>query len=302
MTSHADLYRLEPDRPEVASPVLVTAPDGWIDAGLGGGGAMAALLEGMDTSLVARFDTDALLDHRARRPVARITDGVYVDVLWPQIELRAGRDADGHDILVLVGPEPDHSWKAFAAAVGDLAQQLGVRMLVALSAFPAPVPHTRPSRLVATATSAEQAERVGVVRGSLDVPGGVVIALQQEFATLDIPALALWARVPHYAASMPYPEASVALIEGLGELAGLTLDSAGLREAADATRQRLDELTANSVEHLSLVRQLEAQVDADAAGGDGEPEGDDGGPGWSNLPSGDDLAAEVERFLRDQGE
>src|SRR5205823_13609122 len=97
----------------------------------------------------------------------------------PQIELRAGRDGEGHDILVLVGPEPDHSWRAFARAVGELAQQLGVRLFVAMGAFPAPVPHTRSSNLVATATSAELAAQVGVVKGSLDVPGGIVVALQQ---------------------------------------------------------------------------------------------------------------------------
>lgn len=302
MNADAELYRLERDRPEVDAPVLVTAPDGWIDAGLGGSGAMAALLERMDTTLVARFDTDALLDHRARRPVARITDGVYADVLWPQIELRAGKDAGGNDVLVLVGPEPDHSWRAFARAVGHLARQLGVRLMVAMSAFPAPVPHTRPSGLVATATSAELAEKVGIVRGSLDVPAGVVVALQQRFAELEIPALALWARVPHYAASMPYPEASAVLLEGLGTYAGLTVDSADLRKAAELVGRRLDELTANSVEHSSLVRRLEEQMDAEGAQGNGEPDGEKGAAGWADLPSGDDLAAEVERFLREQGE
>lgn len=298
----ADLYRLEPDLPELVTPVLVTAPDGWIDAGLGGGGAIAALIERMDTTLVASFDIDALLDHRARRPVARITDGVYTDVLWPQIELRAGKDAEGHDVLVLVGPEPDHSWRAYARAVGELARQLGVRMLVAMGAFPAPVPHTRSLGLVATATTSELARRIGVVQGSLDVPGGIVVALQQRFSDLEIPAVALWARVPHYAAAMPYPEASAQLLEGFGEVAGITVDSTALREAADLARQRLDDLTANSVEHRTLVRQLEAQLDAEAARGEGEPEPDAREPGWSNLPSGEDLAAEVERFLRDQGQ
>jgi len=296
----ADLYRLAPDRPAVESPVLVTAPDGWIDAGLGGGGAMAALLGDTETTLVASFDTDALLDHRARRPVARIADGVYTDVLWPQIELRAGKDGEGHDILVLVGPEPDHSWRSFARAVGELAEQLGVRLLVAMGAFPAPVPHTRSSSLVATATTAELAAQVGVVTGTLDVPAGIVVALQQRFADVDIPALALWARVPHYAAAMPYPEASAQLLEGLAEFGGIVVDSAQLREAAVLVRQRLDELTANSVEHMTLVRQLEAQVDAAEREGNGERQEAD--PGWSSMPTGDDLAAEVERFLRDQGE
>ena len=291
--SGEDLYQLEPDRPEMGSPVLVMAPEGWIDAGLGGGAAMAALLSEISTELVARFDSDALLDHRSRRPVARIVDGVYNDVLWPEIQLRGGKDAEGNDVLVLAGPEPDHQWRAFADAVGSLARQLDVRLLVGMGAFPAPVPHTRAGKVVATATSAELANQVGVVRGNLDVPAGIIVAIQRRFAEIGIPALALWAQVPHYAAGLPYPDASVQLLENLAKVSGITVNTASLREAAEATRQRLEELTANSIEHLTLVRQLEAQVDADRP--------DDLVPGgMGNLPSGEELAAEVERFLRDQ--
>ena len=290
-----ELYQLVPDRPEMVSPVLVMAPEGWIDAGLGGGAAIAALLSEMSTELVATFDSDGLLDHRARRPVARIVDGVYADVLWPEIQLRGGRDAEGNDVLVLAGPEPDHRWRAFAEAVGSLAQELDVRLLVGMGAFPAPVPHTRAGKIVATATSAELANQVGVVRGNLDVPAGIVVAIQRRFADLGIPALALWAQVPHYTAALPYPEASVQLLETLARVSGITVNTASLREAADATRQRLDELTANSIEHLTLVRQLEAQVDAD-------PPDELVPGGLSNIPSGEELAAEVERFLREQSE
>src|SRR5919108_1385083 len=105
------LYQLAPDRPPIESPVLVMSPEGWIDAGLGGSGAVAVLLAALDTQLVATFDTDTLLDHRARRPVARIADGVYQDVVWPEIELRGGKSEGGKDVLVLVGPEPDHLWR-----------------------------------------------------------------------------------------------------------------------------------------------------------------------------------------------
>ena len=287
------LYELRSDRPSLSSPVLIMAPEGWIDAGLGGGAAMAALVSQIDTELVATFDTDGLLDHRARRPVARIVDGVYEDVLWPEIELRAGKDAEGHDVLLLVGPEPDHMWRGFAAAVGELAQTLGVRLLVGMGAFPAPVPHTRPAKVVATATSAELANQVGVVKASLDVPAGIIVAVERRFADIGIPALALWARVPHYAAGMPYPEASVLLLQSLMEVAGITVDISVLEEAAAATRERLDTLTANSIEHSALVRQLEAQADAEASS--------DITGGFGNV-SGDDLAAEVEKFLREQSD
>jgi hypothetical protein len=265
------------------------APEGWIDAGLGGGAALGTLLSAIETTVVANFDIDELLDHRARRPTARITDGVYEDLLWPEIELRAGHDADGNGVLVLAGPEPDHQWRAYAAALAEVAQLFDVRMLVGMGAFPAPVPHTRPSSLAATATDAELANRVGVVSGTLEVPAGVLVAIERQFAEAGIPAIGLWARVPHYAAAMPYPAASLLLLEGLADVAGITVDTTALREAADVTRERLDELIANSAEHSALVRQLEDRADAEA---EPTPEG------WGDMPSGEDLVAEVERFLQ----
>lgn len=290
------LYRLHQEPPTLDSPVLVMAPEGWIDAGLGGGAAMAALLAGVPTEPVATFDSDILLDHRARRPVARIVDGVYEELLWPEIQLRAGKDAAGHDLLALVGPEPDNQWRAFAAAVGELAVEMGVRLAVGMGAFPAPVPHTRPVPLAATATTAELAARVGVVPGSLEVPAGVIMAIHRHLGDLGLPAIALWARVPHYAAGMPYPAASLLLLEGLAEVAGITVDLGELRESAAAVADRLGSLVANSMEHRALVAQLEAQVDAAAAEKEAAVPGD-----WGTVPSGDDLAAEVERYLRDQG-
>ena len=277
------------ERPELDRPVLVMAPEGWIDAGLGGGGALGTLLTAIETTVVANFDIDELLDHRARRPTARITDGVYEDLMWPEIELRAGHDASGNAVLLLVGPEPDHQWRAYAAALAEVAQLFDVRMLVGMGAFPAPVPHTRPLSLAATATDAELANRVGVVSGTLEVPAGVLVAVERRFADAGIPAIGLWARVPHYAAAMPYPEASLLLLQGLADIVGITVDTTPLREAADATRERLDELIANSAEHSALVRQLEARADAEA---EPTPEG------WGDLPSGDELAAEFERFLQ----
>ncbi len=281
-------------RPVLDQPVLVMAPEGWIDAGLGGATALEALLAGLDTEVIATFDADDLLDHRARRPTARIVDGVYDDLVWPEIEVRAAQDAEGHDLLLLVGPEPDHRWRAYAEAVGDLATSFGVRLLVGLGAFPAPVPHTRPATLAATATSADLARSVGVVDGTLEVPAGVLVAVERRFAEIGIPAVGLWARVPHYAAAMPYPAASLLLLDGLAKVSGVVVDPGDLDDAAEATRQRLDDLTANSAEHSALVRQLEARSDAEADGGLAAG-------GWENLPTADELGAEVERFLEGEG-
>ncbi|MGQ0744590.1 MAG: proteasome assembly chaperone family protein [Acidimicrobiales bacterium] len=289
----SDLYHLEEDIPRLDRPVMVAAPEGWIDAGLGGGGALATLLSGIETYPVATFNSEELIDYRARRPTSIISDGVYTDLEWPQIELLGGSDSEGNHLLILVGPEPDQRWLGFSQAVGDLAEHFGVRLLVGLGAFPAPVPHTRPAPLVASASSAELAEMVGVVKAEVRVPAGIHAALARRFAVSDIPAIGIWARVPHYAANAPYPPASLMLLEGLNRVAGIAIDTTELAQAADETRQRLDELTANSPQHQVLVAQLEAQSDAEAQ---------DDGRGWDGkLPSGDELAAELEQFLRGQG-
>jgi proteasome assembly chaperone (PAC2) family protein len=283
-----DLYDLL-QRPSLDEPLMIVTLEGWVDAGLGAAAALAALLGTVPTEVVANFDVDSLLDHRARRPVVRIVDGVNSGLMWPEIQMRSGRTEGGRDILFLVGPEPDHQWRAFCTAVTELAGAFGVELVVGLGAFPAPVPHTRPTRLVATATSTELAHRVGFIPGTIDVPAGVQAALERRFADLGVPAVGLWARVPHYAAAMPFPEASVVLLEGLEALTGVRADATELRAAAQSTRKRLDELVANSEEHATLVRQLEAAVDAETDR-----------PLGSALPSGDELAAELERFLREE--
>lgn len=295
------MYELR-SRPELDSPVLVMAPEGWIDAGLGGAGAVGAMLVALETEVVASFDVDRLLDHRSRRPMSHMLDGVYTDLVWPSLDVLAAHDAEGNAMLILAGPEPDHEWRGFADAIGELAEMFGVRLAVGLGAFPAGVPHTRTTRLAATATTAELANTLGVVSGEVQVPAGVVAAIERRLNQLEIPTIAIWARVPHYAAAMPYPPASLQLLDGLATVAGIKVASPELAEAAAATRAHLDELAANSIQHATLIRQLEAQVDADPAEGGGDP--DSAGQaeateaGWGILPTGDELAAEVERFLK----
>jgi predicted ATP-grasp superfamily ATP-dependent carboligase len=283
------LYEVHGSPPELTEPVLVLGMDGWVDAGYGEAGAVSALLTSIDTELLASFDDDGLLDHRSRRPVMHLVDGVNTGITWPAIQLRYGQSPNGRHLLVLVGPEPDLRWRAFSTAVVELAGDLGTQLVVGLGAFPAPVPHTRPLRLAATATTAELASRIGFVGGSIDVPAGIHAVLERSFADVAIPCVGVWARVPHYVAAMPYPEASAALLEKLAELTGVEVDAEGLHRAAAVTRERIDELIANSEEHASMVRQLEAQHDAEV--------GLSGfGPG--PLPSGEEMAAELERFLR----
>ena len=275
--------------PELKEPVLVICLEGWIDAGLGANLAIGALLSTITTEVLATFDTEYFIDQRARRPIVRICDGVTTELTWPEIQLRYGRDGDGADMIFLVGPEPDFHWSDFVDVVTDAAGRFDVRMVIGLGAFPAPTPHTRPVRIIGTApeASAHLLPLVGSVSGELEVPAGISSALELGFAEVDMDIITLWARVPHYVASMPYPQAAAALIDALSRISGLTLDASPLRASADEARLRVDELITNNPEHRSMVQQLEVAAD--------ESEGTSLG---EDLPSGDELAAELERFLR----
>jgi proteasome assembly chaperone (PAC2) family protein len=276
--------------PIVHEPVLVISLEGWVDAGLGSTTAIASLLGQGRTEPIVTFNGEHFLDQRARRPVSRIVNGVTTELTWPRTIVRQGADEAGRDMLFLVGPEPDFHWRAFTDAVVGLARSWRVRMVVGLGAFPAPAPHTRPVRLAATAPqqSAQLIEQVGIVQGELEVPAGVLAALELAFGAAGTPCVSLWARVPHYVAAMPFPDASAALIDGLAGVAGLTLDSSALRRAADNARRQVDQLISDNAEHQAMVQKLEESIDASEGNAMGVEE----------VPSGDEIAAELERFLR----
>jgi hypothetical protein len=276
------------EEPSLDSPVLLVALEGWIDAGFAAVNAMATILTGLDTRTVVSFDADELLDHRARRPVLHLVDGVNESLSWPGIELRAGKCGFGTDVLLLVGAEPDHSWRAFTEAVIDLAQRFGTRMIIAFGAYPAAVPHTRPTVLSVTASDEEVAGRWPFVRGTLDVPAGVQAAIERSAGDAGLPAIGLWAQVPHYTSAMAYPEASRALLQAAQHVAGgLLLPLGTLDEEAEEARSRLDEIIAGNDEHARMVAALEHEADSAS--------------GTTRIPSGDELAAELERYLREQG-
>jgi hypothetical protein len=273
-----------------SSPVLVVALDGWVDAGLAGATAMTSLLEAVETRPYAVFDSEELLDQRARRPQLKIVDGINEELDWPQVILRVGADRLGSGLALLAGPEPDMRWRSFSDAVAELAAALEVRLMVGFGGFPAGAPHTRPVKLAATASDGQLAQQIGFVSGTIEVPAGIQAAIERACSKKGIPSIGLWARVPHYVAAMPFPAASLALLDGLAGLSGLVIDSDVLAEAAEAARRKVDELIAQSGEHQAMVRQLEQQIDEL----EGSPMPFDDGP----VPSGDEIAAELERYLR----
>jgi hypothetical protein len=280
-------YQLH-EQPVLDAPVLLVALEGWIDAGFAAVNAMATVLAGLETHPVASFDADELLDHRARRPVLHLVEGVNTSLSWPGIELRTAKCGMGKDLLLLVGAEPDHSWRAFTGAVIDLAQRFGTRLVVGFGAYPAAVPHTRPTLMSVTASDEELAGRWPFLRGTLDVPAGVQAAIERAAGDAGMPAIGLWAQVPHYTSAMAYPAASRAILNAAETVAEIDLPSGSLDEEAEEARSRLDQIISANEEHARMVAALEHEADS-TTGGTG------------SIPSGDELAAELERFLREQG-
>lgn len=279
--------------PMLHEPVLVVMLTGWIDAAGAAAAAAEALSEECETSPIVRFDDDTFIDYRARRPIMELRDGINTDLVWSTIELRAGRSTSGRDVLVLTGAEPDMAWRRFAQDVSTLAVELGVTKMIGFGAYPFAAPHTRPARLSCTSPSTDVLESVTFTRSSVDVPAGMAAYLEHAMHAARIPALGIWVQVPHYVAAMPYPAASVALLDGFTEVTGIEVAANGLRAAIGPQRQRIDATIADNPEHVAMLRQLEELHDATA---DGEMSAT---PGFE-MRSGDELADEIQRFLREQ--
>jgi hypothetical protein len=279
----------------LVDPVLIVVLTGWIDAGGSAAAAMEAIHDDADASPVAEFDDDLYVDYRARRPTMELRDGLNTVLHWERITVATGCDRTGRDLVLLSGPEPDMAWHRFTRAVGELAHELGVRRMAHLGSYPFAVPHTRPARLSVSTPSQDVLARVPFLRSSIDVPAGVAASLEHEMHDRGIPSLGIWAQVPHYISSMSYPAASVALLDGLREAVEVVIDAAALRGEVMIQGRRLDALVAGNEEHRRMIGQLEQLYDAS----DDEVEVAGQGPSLEML-SGDELAAEVEEFLRDQ--
>lgn len=275
--------------PALCRPVLLVALDGFVDAGAVASTAGMFLRHRWQSEVVATFDADALIDFRARRPSAVVDSGRIRRLDWPQIELCAATVDGPHDVLLLLGPEPDMRWVEFSRTVARTCADLGVESVIALGAYPAAVPHTRPISIVRAANVVagdlipEAAEIAGY-----NGPVGASTALQVLLGEIGIPAVGLWAEVPHYIAGSPAPGAALALVQTVAAAVGVEVDTQELQAAAKLHARQVDQAVAEHPEALEMISALEAHVDA---GGDIE-----------RLPSGEALAAEIERFLRSQQE
>jgi hypothetical protein len=274
------LYELDGPLPHLDAPIVVAAFDGWVDAG----SAATAVLEllGQDGSLVARFDPDQLFDYRSRRPTLTIRNGRLDSLEWPEVTLRAARFG-GRDLLILTGAEPDDRWHRLAEETVELLGRLGVAGWISLGAIPAAVAHTRPVPILGTA-SRDGLLKGGVLPGPaglLRVPSAALSMLEIAVSESGVPAVGYFAQIPHYV-SGPYALASLELIRSLERHLDVTLPHGDLEEESRQLRQRLDAATAADETTRAYVERLESMVDE------------------SRQPAGDDLIAEIERFLRDR--
>jgi len=288
-----DAYEWLVDDAMLHEPVLLVMLTGWIDAAGAAAAAAETVVQECATTPIVRFDDDTFIDYRARRPVMELRDGVNTDLVWSTTELRAGRSTSGRDVLVLVGPEPDMAWRRFGRAIAEISTNLGVTKMVAFGAYPFATPHTRGSRLSCTSPSTDVLASVTFARSTVDVPAGMASALEHALHAQRIPALGIWVQVPHYVAGLPYPAASVALLDGFAEFTGIEIAAADLRAAIAPQRHRIDATIEQNPDHVAMLHQLEELYDASI---DGEVTS---GPSLE-MQSGDDLAAEIQDFLRDQ--
>ncbi|HEU5215322.1 MAG TPA: PAC2 family protein [Gaiellaceae bacterium] len=274
-------------RPELRSPVLVAAFRGWNDGGQGASLAGGYLAKQWGAESFAEIESENFYDFQAVRPQVSLEDGLTRKLEWPaNTFLHApipGLDRDG---VILLGVEPNLRWKTYSGLVLELTQELGVELVVTLGSLLADVPHTRPAPVSAAASDPALVEELGVEPSRYEGPTGIVGILLDACRQEGLPSVSLWAAVPHYVSLAPSPRAALALCRRLGELVGTEIDVAELEQAAEEYTEQVTEAVASDAETAAYVEELERRVDLMEAA--------------EELPSGESLAAELTRFLRER--
>ncbi len=287
----AELYEVTTGVDVPESPVLVVALEGFVDAGNAARLAVAAMREEREPRTLARFDVDQLIDYRSRRPPLLFDTDRWASYTPPQLEVVALRDSGDGEYLLLSGPEPDTQWERFSAAVGQLVERFGVRLVINLTAIPMAVPHTRPIGVTVHGTRPELTEGHEAWFTATEVPGSAVGLMEFRLGEAGHDAMGFAVHVPHYLARAEYPQAARVLVDHVGLAAELFLPTGSLSTAAERAEEEIAEQVAASDEVRQVVEALERQYDTVAAG-----RGSGGGLA-GEIPSADELAAEVEKFL-----
>jgi proteasome assembly chaperone (PAC2) family protein len=274
-------------RPELRNPVLICSFRGWNDGGQGASLAGSFLARAWGAEKFAEIDAEQFFDFQSTRPHVSLVDGDVRRIDWPTNTFHEARPGRGsRDIVLLLGTEPNLRWKTFTGLVSGLARDLGVELLITLGSLLADVPHTRPAPVTASASDARLVSELGVQPSRYEGPTGIVGVLHDACRNVGIPSVSLWAAVPHYVSLTPSPRAAKALSDRLATLLDIPLDTSELEAASETYMEQVSEAVAADEETAAYVDELEHRVD------EIEPE--------AEIPSGDALAAELTRFLRER--
>jgi proteasome assembly chaperone (PAC2) family protein len=280
-------------RPDgLRAPALVCAFKGWNDAGESASSALSFMGASLDATRFATVDPEEFVDFQATRPEVRLVDGLSREIEWPEWEVYEARIPRApRDLVLLSGPEPSMRWRTFSEIVVELAEALGVQLVVSLGALLADVPHSRPVSVTGMASDLGLIERMDLQAPSYEGPTGITGVLHAACADAGLPSCSLWAAVPHYVAVVPNPKGALAILRRLETLVGVTVDASSLEEAASDYERQVSRAVEMDPEVQAFVERLEKAADEE-----------EGSPDPSQLPSGDVLAREFQRFLRQRGD
>src|ERR671932_1516594 len=279
-------------RPKLERPALISAFTGWNDAAEAASVALATLRDAWEARRFGAFDAEEFFDYQTTRPQIKLVEGVTRRVEWPENSLSATvsslQAAGGRGLIFLSGPEPNLRWRAFSGAVIEVAKELGVEVVVTLGALLADVPHSRPVGVAANSQDPALVENLGLSASRYEGPTGITGVLHRACAEGGLPSVSFWASVPHYLPAVPSAPAALALLRSLSGLLGMEVSTSNLERGAAAYQEQVSAAVAQDSDLSSYVRMLEERFDSRA---DQE---------HRDLPSGDELARELESFLRDQ--
>ncbi len=276
-------------RPTLRSPVLIAAFRGWNDGGQGASLAAGFLARTWRAARFADVDPEGFFDFQETRPHVSLVDGVTRQIDWPDNAFyHAEIPGTDRDAVLLLGIEPNLRWRTFTELTVGLAADLGVELVITLGSLLADVPHTRPSPVTGSASDPELVERLGLQASRYEGPTGIVGVLHDACKRRSLPSASLWAAVPHYVSLAPSPRAALALCTRLAGLLGTQIDVHELEEAVQSYSEQVSEAVAADPETAAYVEDLEQRTE--------EIEAEE------SLPSGDAIAAELTRFLRERDE
>ena len=275
------------ERPTLRDPVLIAAFRGWNDGGQGASLAGGYLARSWDAKRFAQVEPEGFYDFQATRPQVSLVDGLTRRIDWPEnVFLHAPIPGLERDAVLLLGVEPNLRWRTFTDLVMGLSGELGVGLMITLGSLLADVPHTRPAPVTGSASDQKLVEKLGLSASRYEGPTGIVGVLHDACKRAEIPSVSFWAAVPHYVSLTPSPRAAKALCDRLADLLGGTIDTAELEEASRTYSEQVSEAVSSDADTAAYVEDLEQRVDSLGEEAD--------------LPSGDALAAELTRYLRER--